>query len=316
MRKDIPPIENSHLYSAISPRFSLAKDVFLPKISQTHIDEALAKIKYHKTIYKDWGFASVDPCGSGIILNFYGKPGTGKTLTAEALAGTLGLNWISLGMSDVESKFMGETAKNIRAAFESASAQDAVLFFDEADTLLGKRLSNVTQGIDNEVNSLRSTLLMELERFEGIVIFATNFVENYDKAFESRITHHVKFELPDLEGRERLWAKHLPAQIPILENRDELIQKSATASDGLAGRDIRTCMRLALPKAILEVDGRVLDAKLSWSHLDAAIQQVKQAHKEVGSEVNPHQKSQALAAMKLLGANKTSSENKEEGTGI
>ena len=76
--------------------------------------------------------------------------------------------------------FMGETAKNIRAAFECAKRVDAVLFFYEADTLLGARLSNVTQGIDNEVNSLRSTLLIELEKFEGIVIFATNFEKNYD----------------------------------------------------------------------------------------------------------------------------------------
>ena len=91
---------------------------------------------------------------------------------------------IKVGIAEIESKLMGETSKNIQQVFSDAHAQSAVLFFDEADTLLGKRLSSVTQGVDNEVNAMRSTMLIELEKFNGIVIFATNFAKNYDEALE------------------------------------------------------------------------------------------------------------------------------------
>lgn len=299
------------------PRFSLERDVILPKNSRLQIDEALVKIRYHKKIYEEWNFKSVDPCGAGSILNFYGKSGTGKTLTAEALAGTLGLKFMGLGLADIESKFMGETAKNIKAVFEYAGQNHAVLFFDEADTLLGKRLSQVTQGIDNEVNSLRSTLLMELEKFEGIVIFASNFEENYDKAFESRITHHIRFDLPDVDGRRLLWKKFLIPAIPLKEEREKLILKLSEVSDGLSGRDIRTCLRLALPKAIL--DAQLNDSKefLSLSHLEEAMEQVRQAHKEVGSEVSTKNRSDSSdsTALRLLGArikNSTEADKKTE----
>ena len=268
------------------PRFELKRDVILTPETETQIDEAIVKIKFHKRIYEEWDFASVDPSGKGLIINFYGKPGTGKTIAAEALAGTLGNTFISLGMSDVESKFMGDTAKNIRMAFEAANHHNSILFFDEADTLLGKRLSNVTQGIDNEVNSMRSTLLIELERFEGVVIFASNFASNYDKAFQSRISQHVHFDIPGFEGRKALWAKHLVEKIPIEGDRSELIESLATGSEGLVGRDIRTCIRLALPKAIMEEEATGSPAHLKQEHLMQAIQQVNKSIQEVGSDVS------------------------------
>ncbi len=286
------------------PRFELKRDVILTPETLTQIEEAIIKIRFHKRIYEDWDFASVDPSGKGLIINFYGKPGTGKTITAEALAGTLGKTFISLGMSDVESKFMGDTAKNIRMAFEAAKQHDSILFFDEADTLLGKRLSNVTQGIDNEVNSMRSTLLIELERYEGVVIFASNFVSNYDKAFQSRISHHVHFDIPDFEGRKALWAKHLVEKIPIEGDRSELIELLATESEGLVGRDIRTCIRLALPKAIMEEEATGSPAHLKEEHLIQAIQQVKKSIQDVGSDVNKNSK----IAYDLLGVS-TKKEN-------
>ncbi len=152
-------------YLRRNPRFKLDEDLILPAETRLQINECLAKLRHHKTIYMDWNFGSVDPLGMGTVLNFYGPPGTGKTLAAEALAGTLGLPFISIGIAEIESKFMGETAKNIQRAFAETTETGAVLFFDEADTLLGKRLSSVTQGVDNEVSSMRSTMLIELERF-------------------------------------------------------------------------------------------------------------------------------------------------------
>jgi SpoVK/Ycf46/Vps4 family AAA+-type ATPase len=288
------------------PRFTLEKDVILPTVSKIHIEEAILKINHHKRIYIDWGFESVDPTGRGIVLNFYGKPGTGKTLTAEALAGTLKRPFLSLGIAEIESKFMGETSKNIQTVFELAKEHDAVIFFDEADTLLGQRLSSVTQGVDNEVNSMRSTMLIELERFEGIAIFATNFVENYDKAFESRISHHVHFELPDSDGRRLIWEKMLVPKIPLSIDRETLITSLVLMSEGFSGRDIRTCMRLSLPKIILEEQGGGSNIGLKIEHVAEAIEQIKKAKKEIGKNgVGKQMSSSEIELSKnLLGLNK------------
>ena len=293
--------KNTKVFSARTPRFNFSKDVVLSKESQLQIDEALIKIKYHEKIYKEWNFGSVDPAGEGVILNFYGKPGTGKTIAAEAFAGTINKLIIEIGIAELESKYMGETSTNIQSAFKTAKESDAVLFFDEADTLLGKRLSSVTQGVDNEVNASRSTLLMEIEKHSGVVIFATNFAENYDKAFENRISHHIYFPLPDLECRKSLWEKHLVSDIPLSGKRDEIINFISEFSAGFSGRDVRTCMRLSLPKALLESETGGEPPKLSVEHIKSAIEQIRIAHKEVGQEVNPMSYSDRSSARKLLG---------------
>jgi len=267
-------------YNATEPSTTLDKNVILSKATELQLEETIAKIKYHRQIYDNWNFKSIDPCGKTIILNFYGKPGTGKTLAADAFAGTLNRGIIKLGISELESKFMGDTAKNIRKAFEDAHTQQAIIFFDEADTLLGKRLSSVTQGVDNEVNAMRSTLLIELEKFDGIVIFATNFVKNYDSAFLSRITHQIHFELPDGLAREKIWDYMLISEIDLDGNKLDIIKKCSELSAGFSGREIRTCMRLALPKPFL--DG---SQTLKLEHLKSAIAQVSRAT-QVGKKTN------------------------------
>lgn len=283
-----------------TPRFTLDNDVILSKTTAVYIEECLARLRFHHLIYQEWGFAQVDPMGMTAILNFYGPPGTGKTLCAEAMAGKLGLPFISLGISELESKFMGETAKNIRAAFTQANETGALLFFDEADTLLGKRLSSVTQGVDNEVNAMRSTLLIELERFEGIVIFATNFARNYDEAFRSRIGYHIEFTLPDSDARYRLWDRFLLAGIPLHEPRNNMLEKLSEISSGLSGREIRTCMRLAMPKALLEAEQKNIPPALSIAHLYSAIEQILATYKSIGSQRN-HSSEDVATAKNLLG---------------
>jgi len=282
-------------------RFDLESDVVLPGKTRLQLDECLTRLKYHKKIYSDWNFAAVDPMGMAAVLNFYGPPGTGKTLCAEAFAGRLGLPFMSLGIAELESKFMGETAKNIQAAFEAARTTGAVLFFDEADTLLGKRLSSVTQGVDNEVNAMRSTLLIELERFDGIAIFATNFVKNYDEAFRSRIGYHVEFTLPDSAARVLLWNRFIVAEIPLAEGREEIVAAAVEASDGLSGREIRTCMRLALPKAWLAAERFGTPPKLSTGHIRAALDEIRAAQANVGRSGDAGRDSRVVQAKGLLG---------------
>lgn len=281
--------------SAVTPRFTLESDVALTAQVIAQLDEAKAKIEYFHKIYVEWGFSSVDPLGNGIVLNFFGPPGTGKTLTAEALAGSLQQTIMAVSIADLESKFMGETAKNIAALFRQASDEKAVLFFDEADTLLGKRLSSVTQGIDNEVNAMRSTLLIELEKHTGIVVFATNFVKNYDSAFLSRITHHIGFTLPGVEERYRIWGKLLVEAIPLADAREVFLDQATSLSEGLSGRDIRNAMRLALPKAVLESE-----QKLTLKHLASSLSQIRDAYGAISSTVTtvpPH----IDTAKKMLG---------------
>lgn len=243
-------------------------------------DEAIGSMRHHKTIYTDWGFGEVDPTGRNMIINLYGPPGTGKTLAAEALAGTLERKYIHIGISELESKFVGETAKNISAAFQFAASEGALLFFDEADTLLGARLSTVTQGIDNEINAMRSTLLIELERFEGVVVFATNFAKNYDSAFVSRIRYHIEFKLPDLSARKQLWQRMLVPGVPLAEEREGLVDRCAAESEGLSGREIRTVLRTAFPRALIESSEQPM---VRWEHIASAINDVRTANYNVGS---------------------------------
>ncbi|WP_338561932.1 ATP-binding protein [Erwinia sp. E_sp_B04_7] len=280
-----------------TPRFDLEQDVSLSSQIRQQLSEALVKIKHYHTIYQIWGFSAVDPVGKGVILNFYGPPGTGKTLTAEALAGSLQMKILMVSIADLESKFMGETAKNIVALFQQAESEGALLFFDEADTLLGKRLSSVTQGIDNEVNAMRSTLLIELENYQGVAIFATNFVKNYDTAFLSRITQHIHFELPGEVERLSIWSRMIVPGIPLAVTREHLLDQLVQSSAGLSGRDIRNCMRLALPKAVQMPD----KPQLTPEHLQQAIVQVRQAWAAVQSSPPQQTSSPTEMARKMLG---------------
>jgi len=277
---DEPQVHRDKLqYELRTPQISLDRGVVLAPDTRRMFDEAIGAMRHHKTIYSDWGFGEVDPLGRNMILNFYGPPGTGKTLAAEALAGTLGRKYFHIGISELESKFVGETAKNIAAAFRAAASEAALLFFDEADTLLGARLSSVTQGIDNEINAMRSTLLIELERFEGVVVFASNFARNYDSAFVSRIRYHIEFKLPDFEGRKQLWQRMLVPGVPLDENWVDIVERGAATSDGLSGREIRTVMRTAFPRAVV---ANPEDPRVRWEDFEAAIADVKTANKNVG----------------------------------
>lgn len=281
-------------YELRTPRITLADDLILAAETYRMFEEAIGAMRHHKTVYTDWGFGAVDPTGRNMILNLYGPPGTGKTLAAEALAGTLKRPYLHIGISEIESKYVGDTAKNISAAFTLAAREGAILFFDEADTLLGARLSSVTQGIDNEINAMRSTLLIELERFEGVVVFATNFAKNYDSAFVSRIRYHIEFKLPDLGCRERLWQRMLVPGVPLAEDRDGLIARCAEASEGLSGREIRTVLRTAFPRAIVESP---LEPVVRWSHLDTAIGDIRAANANVGKSRRPASSASASAGI-------------------
>ena len=239
------------------PRFGL-ENVILSAGTRAQINSALAKAQHQELIYETWGFNEVDPIGAGAIFLFFGLPGTGKTRSAEALAYALKVPIMDVSLAQLESKFMGETAKNIEKVFELAGQKKALLFFDEADTVLGTRLSSITQGVDAEINLSRSTLLKELERFNGYCIFATNFQRNIDAAFKRRIHYHVEFQLPDAEALLALWEMHLVPGIPLQEERQELIQKLLHLTDGFSGGEILQAVRVALGHAVNRETNKIL----------------------------------------------------------
>src|SRR5690606_16063024 len=162
---------------------------------------------------------------------------------------------MALNYADIESKFVGEAPKNLVKAFETAQNEKAVLFFDEADSFLGKRISNVTSNADQSVNSLRSQMLILLDNFKGIVIFATNLIENYDSAFESRIFRHLFFDMPNATNRKKIISMSIPEKVPYedgngitAEQLDDLVQ----LSDGFNGRHIKNAILSGLANAVLD----------------------------------------------------------------
>lgn len=139
--------------------------------TRQQIDSLLQKVKLHEILYENFGLGKVDLSGGRTAINLYGPPGTGKSVTAEAIANALGKSMIRVNYAEIESKFVGETPKNIKEAFRFAKENDAILFFDEADSILGKRLSNVSQSTDHAVNVSRSVMLLELDSFRGVTLF-------------------------------------------------------------------------------------------------------------------------------------------------
>jgi hypothetical protein len=226
----------------VEPRHTLDQ-LILDQDTLERIREATNVLVSQDLIYETWGLCSVARTGRRVALNFYGPPGTGKTLAADAIAHLLAKKILRISYAELESKYVGETPKNIQAAFAKASETGALLFFDEADSILGKRLVNVSQSADNSINVARSTTLIELDNFNGAVIFASNLVRNYDNAFLRRMLAHVEFRLPATEQREKIWRCHIPPQLPLANDVD--FETLALYSDGAAGGDIQNAVLLA-----------------------------------------------------------------------
>lgn len=228
--------ENQDMIESYEPRFALEQVALNEKVKE-QIQTAIAAVRYKTKMTEEWGMSEYFSGNRAVILNFYGKAGTGKSMTAEAVAKALNKKVYHINYSELESKYVGETPKNIRRAFECATRDDAVLIFDEADSFLGKRLSSVTQSADYGVNITRSVLLMELEKFSGVVVFTTNLISNYDEAFKRRILLSVYFDMPDEKARLQIWKLHLSDKMPLAD--DVTAESLAGRYDKVSGADIK-----------------------------------------------------------------------------
>jgi SpoVK/Ycf46/Vps4 family AAA+-type ATPase len=197
-------------------------DVILPLRTRQTLEQALAQVRNHDLIFRQWGLGERHATGLGLAFNFAGPPGTGKTICAEAIAHALGRKLLVVRYSEMESMWAGETPKNVAAVFRLADEQGAVLFFDEADAIAARRsTSSGLQPMQRESNTIVNVLLRELESFNGVVIFATNLAANFDPAFERRIRTHVLFERPGAEEREQIWRVQIhPDRTPLAADVD------------------------------------------------------------------------------------------------
>lgn len=253
-----------------SPQYSL-KDLILDKPVQEALFDVVSFHKYNDKIMQQWGLAEHFADRMNLTVCLYGESGTGKTMAAHAIAHALKKQILFVDYAEIESKYVGETAKNIKQLFITAAELDAIIIFDEADALLSKRVTDMRSSSDVSVNQTRSVLLNILNEYTGIVIFTTNFIQNFDPAFIRRIRYQIKFELPNEELRSALWGMYIPQKMPT----DINIPQIAAKYTGISGSDISNAVFAAAIKA-----ARRGDSKVSHSDFEQAIEQIIQAKKD------------------------------------
>lgn len=244
-------------------------DLVLPEAQRRILQQIAVHTQHRLTVHHDWGFAEKSSRGLGIATLFWGDSGTGKTLAAEVLANTLGLVLYRIDLSAVVSKYIGETEKNLRRVFDSAEELGAILLFDEADALFGKR-SEVKDSHDRYANIEVSYLLQRMESYRGLAILTTNHKAALDSAFARRLRFVVHFPFPDQVQREALWHGVFPAATPL-----EPLDYRKLANLSVPGGTIRN---IALGAAFLAAEG---GTAVGMRHL------LRAAHIEAGKRDKP-----------------------------
>ncbi|MCG5059437.1 MAG: ATP-binding protein [Limnoraphis sp. WC205] len=273
---DLSPEERAKRYKAQQPLFTF-EQLIIPQEVEEDLLLAVDLIQLEFKVFDEWGLRKIEPFPR-TALNFHGKPGTGKTLAAHAIASKINRPILVASYAQIESMYHGEGPKNVEAIFRAAEREDALLFIDEADSLLSQRLTNVTQGSEQAINSMRSQLLICLEQFRGVVIFSTNLVENYDKAFETRV-RNISFPMPDETCRREIWKRHLVQELPIAE--DVSFEKLAQIED-VCGRDIKNAVIDAAMRA-----ARQSKENIGISEFLDSVDRIKKARVHVTSEPRP-----------------------------
>jgi hypothetical protein len=241
------------------PRWS---DVVLPPDVLDSLRELIGRVQYGRRVYEEWGFDAVMTTGRGLTALFDGRPGTGKTMVAGIIARELGLDLYRVDVSRLVSKWIGETEKNLAEIFDAVDDGQAIILFDEADSLFAKR-TEVKSSNDRYANLEVNYLLQRIDSFDGIAVLTTNFGSAIDPAFRRRVSFRLSFPFPDEEAREQLWRVHLPARMPIA---GELDLGALARRFQLAGGYIRNaCLRAAFLAAQEETT-------LAQRHLERAVQ--------------------------------------------
>jgi hypothetical protein len=244
-------------------------------------DELLARLRRdlkaieRRDVLRSWGVDEVRGLAGrlGLALNLTGPSGSGKSLAARVIAAELRRPLLIVDYAQLESKYVGDTGKHVAAVFAAARQHAGVLFFDEADALLGRRVSNLQQSYDTALNVTRSVLLMQLQSYDGLVLFASNLPGNYDPAFRRRIADHLEFPMPDAAARAAILAGHTPARLPGRSGLD--FGALGAASAGLSGGELAGVVY----QACLHTLDRWPDATVRQGDFTAAIDAARAAQR-------------------------------------
>jgi MoxR-like ATPase len=268
------------LAQRIPCRFTFG-DIVLPPDALTQLREICSRVRLRAHVLESWGFDGKLSLGRGTHAIFSGPSGTGKTMAAEIVAGELDLELYKIDLSGVVSKYIGETEKNLARIFSEAEATNAILFFDEADALFGKR-SEVKDAHDRYANVETSYLLQRIEEYEGVTILATNLRRNMDDAFMRRMAFSVQFPFPEEAERLRIWSGVWPKATP---RADDLDLPFLASQFKLAGGNIKNVALGAAFLAAAEKEGVV-----SMRHLVRATRRElqKMGKSDVPAEFGPY----------------------------
>lgn len=223
------------------------EELVLPEQQRQILRDVATHVRQRTVVYQNWGFASKGSRGLGISALFSGASGTGKTMAAEVLAHELQLDLYRIDLSAVVSKYIGETEKNLRRIFDAAEAGGAILLFDEADALFGKR-SDVKDSHDRHANVEVSYLLQRMEAYQGLAILTTNLKGSLDQAFLRRIRFVVSVPFPDVKARAEIWRHIFPRETPTQQ-----LDMDKLAKLNVAGGNIRN---IALNAAFLAAEAK------------------------------------------------------------
>jgi SpoVK/Ycf46/Vps4 family AAA+-type ATPase len=249
------------LAQKIEPNYNW-DDIVLPDDQMCQLREIANHVKYKHIVMGEWGFEKKFSLGHGVTALFAGPSGTGKTMAAEILANALSLELYKIDLSGVVSKYIGETEKNLNQIFNAASDSNAILFFDEADALFGKR-SEIKDAHDRYANIEIAYLLQKMEEYSGIVILTTNLQKNMDDAFLRRLRFIITFPFPDEKYREKIWlnifpkSEHVSPDINFLE----LAKKIEISGGGIKNISLRAAYFAAEHNQKIQIDHLILASK-------------------------------------------------------
>jgi SpoVK/Ycf46/Vps4 family AAA+-type ATPase len=235
---------------------ALFDTVIMEPYKKQMIVEALSLVENNDLIFKKWGFEDTIEKGTGVSLLFHGLPGTGKTLMAQAIADYLGKELITITAAEVMDKYVGETEKKIAEMFDKHA--DAVILFDECDSLLGSREQARASWEVSQVN----VLLNKLENHKGVTVFTTNHSTNLDKALDRRIAVKIRFEMPSIELRKKIWQRMFPKKAPLAADIDWDLLASYEVTGGYVKNAVLRAARITAFRESEEITFAILKEAL------------------------------------------------------
>jgi hypothetical protein len=245
-------------------------DIVLPADTRKQLQEVAAQVSRRAQVYERWGFARRIRRGRGISALFSGASGVGKTMSAEVLANHLNLDLYRIDLAGVVSKYIGETEKNLRRIFDAAEQSGAILFFDEADALFGKR-TEVKDSHDRYANIEVNYLLQRMEEYRGLAILATNRKSALDRAFLRRLRFVVDFPFPDAAHRRLIWSKSFPKEAPIGELDFDFLARLEITGGNIRNIALNAAFMAAERGCAIDLDSVLHAVRREYSKIDKLV---------------------------------------------